>query len=118
MKKFSLLLWVFILVMWPFGIAGHATRNFEQMPGALFGLDHWDCHAWDIELPVPKVEIIADWDTKLNGLWVQVLDNDATYIRAETVPISDSGLLLIFAIGLVLVWVSRFGEKFFKNKKR
>ena len=175
MKRFSLLLCVFVLVLWSFGIAGHATHNFEQMPAALFDLDHWDCRAWDIELPVPKVEIIADWDTKLDGLWVQVLDfaklertawaedrkekgnlakqdsllrtwqhvldipdskvgfdptdwsfkpsfepgsqyqNDGIHISAEKAPISDSGILLIFAIGLFLIWVSRFGEKFFKN---
>ena len=177
MKRFSLLLCVFVLVLWSFGIAGHATHNFEQMPAALFDLDHWDCRAWDIKLPVPKVEIIADWDTKLDGLWVQVLDfaklektawaedrkekgnlakqdsllrtwqhvldtpdskvgfdptdsyfkpsfrpgfhyqNDVAYLSAETVPISDTGILLIFSIGLVLVWFSKFGRKLFKSKK-
>lgn len=185
MKRLSLLLCVFVLVLWSFGKTGHTTHNFEQMPAALFDLDHWDCHAWDIEWPVPKVEIIADWDTKLDGLWVQVLgfvklertawaedrkgkgnlakqdsllrtwqhvldipdskvgfdptelpdlinystdwyfkpnfepgfhyQNDGIHISAKTAPISDSGILLIFAIGLVLIWVSRFGEKFFKN---
>ena len=185
MKRFSLLLCVFVLVLWSFGIAGHVNHNFEQMPAALFDLDHWDYHAWDIERPVPKVEIIADWDTKLDGLWVQILDfaklertawaedrkgkgnlakqdsllrtwphvldmqdskvefdpfeltdlinystdwyfkpsfepgfhyqNDGIHISAEKAPISDSGILLIFAIGLFLIWVSRFGEKFFKN---
>jgi hypothetical protein len=88
------------------------------MPASLFDFDLWDCHALDIESVVPKVEIIADRDTKLNDLWAQILDNDLTYISAETIPISDSGLLLIFAIGLILLWVSRFGEKFFKKKKR
>ena len=100
MKRFSLLLGVFVLVLWSFCIAGHATHNFEQMPAALFDLDH------------------SDWYFKRGfepGLHYQ---NDVTYISAETVPISDSGILLIFAIGLVLVWVSRFGEKFFKNKKK
>jgi hypothetical protein len=100
MKRFSLLLGVFVLVLWSFCIAGHATHNFEKMPAALFDLDH------------------SDWHFKHGfepGLHYQ---NDVTYISAETVPISDSGILLIFAIGLVLVWVSRFGEKFFKNKKR
>ena len=94
MKRFSLLLGVFVWVLWSFSISGHAIRNFEKIPAFLF-----------------------DRDTKLNGLWVHVLDNDGTYIGAETVPISDTGILLIFAIGLILVWVSRFGEKFFKNKK-
>jgi len=118
MKRFSLFLCIFVLALWSFGIAGHATHNFKQMPAALFDLDHWDCHAWDINWPVPKAEIIADWDTKLNGQGVQVLDNDVTYISAEITQISDPGVLLIFTIGLVLVWVSRFGEKFLKNKKR
>jgi hypothetical protein len=94
MKRLSLLLGVFVFVLWSFGIAGHAIRNFEKIPVSLF-----------------------DRDTIMNGLWVHALDNDGTYIRAETVPISDTGILLIFAIGLILVWVSRFGEKFFKNKK-
>jgi hypothetical protein len=116
MKRFSLLLCVFVL--WSFCIAGHATHNFERTPAALFDLGHWDCHALDIKWKAPKVEIIADWDTQLCDLRSQIFDNDLTTISAETVPISDSGLLLIFAIGLVLVWVSRFGEKFFKNKKR
>ena len=118
MKRFSLLLGVLVWVFWSFGIVGHTIHNFEKMPASLFDFDLWDCHALDIESPVPKVEIIAGWDTKLNGLSAQILDKNLTYHSAETVPISDSGLLLILAIGLILVWVSRFGEKFFKNKKR
>lgn len=118
MKRFSFLLGVLVWVLWSFGIVGRTIHNFEKIPAALFGFDLWDCHVLDIDWPVPNVEIIADWATKLNGLWAQIPDNDLTTISAETVPISDSGILLIFAIGLVLVWVSRFGEKFFKNKKR
>lgn len=118
MKRFSLLLGVLVWGLWSFGIVGHTFHSFEKMPASLFDFDLWDCHALDIESPVPHVEIIADWDTKLNGLWAQIPDNDLTYISAETVPISDSGILLIFAIGLVLVWVSKVGEKFIKNKKR
>jgi hypothetical protein len=118
MKRFSLLLCVFLLVLWSFCIPGHATHNFERTPATLFDLGYWDCHAWDIEWTAPKGKIIAEWDTQLYGLWAQIFDSDLTYISAETLPISDSGLLLIFAIGLILVWVSRFGEKFFKNKKR
>ena len=118
MKRFLLLLYVFLLVLWSFCIAGHATHNFERTPATRFNLGHWNCHAWDIGWSVPKVEIITDWDTQLYGLWAHIPDNDLTTISAETLPISDSGLLLIFAIGLILVWVSRFGEKFFKNKKR
>ena len=41
-----------------------------------------------------------------------------TYFSAETVPISDTRILLIFSIGLVLVLGSKFGRKFFKGKKR
>lgn len=118
MKRFSFLLGVLVWVLWSFGLTGRTIHNFEKLPASLFGFDLWYCHALDIESPVPKVEIIADWDTKLNGLCTQILDNDLTYISAETIPISDSGLLLIFAIGLVLVWVSKVGEKFIKNKKR
>ena len=118
MIRFSLLLCAFLLVLWSFCIPTHATHNFERTPAALFDLVYWECHAWDIEHSVPKGEIIADWDTQLHGLWAQILDSDLPTISAETLPISDSGLLLIFAIGLILVWVSRFGEKFFKNKKR
>ena len=100
--------------MWSFGLTGHAIHNFEKMPASVF-----------------------DRETQLNGLWIRVLDieefertdkisfrpgvhsqNDVTYFGAEIAQISDSGILLIFAIGLILVWVSRFGEKFFKNKKR
>ena len=153
MKRFLLLLCVFALVLWSFCIAGYATYNFKNMPATLF-----------------------DRGTKLNGLWIRVLDlekferttwtedrkekgdlvkqdsllrtwqhvsdtldskvgfdptdfyfkpsfrpgfhiqNDVTYLSAETVPISDSGILL--AIALVLICASRLGEKFFKNRKR
>ena len=51
MKRFSLLLGVLILVLWSFCIAGYATYNFKKMPAALF-----------------------DRGTKLNGLWIRVLD--------------------------------------------
>ena len=118
MKRFSVLLGVLVWVLLSFSLTGHAIHNFEKMPASLFGFDLSDCHALDIEAPAPNVEIIADWDTKLNSQWAQIPDNDFKYISAETVPISDSGVLLIFAIGLVLVWVSRVGEKFIKNKKR
>ena len=100
MKRFSLFLCVFVFVLWPFGIAGHATHNFEQMPAALFDLDHSDCHfKHGFE----------------SGLHYQ---NDVTYISADTTPISGSRILLIFSIGLVLVGVSKFGRKVFKRKKR
>ena len=96
MKRFSLLLGVFVLVLlWSFCIPGHATHNFEKMPAALFELDHSDRYLR------PGFE---------PGLHYQ---NDVTYISAETVPISDSGILLIFAIGLVLVCVARFRGKDF-----
>lgn len=154
MKRFLLLLCVFALVLWSFCIAGYATYNFKKMPATLF-----------------------DRGTKLNGLWIRVLDlenferttwtedrkekghlvkqdsllrtwqhvldtpdskvgfdptdsyfkpsfrpgfhyqNDVAYLSAETVPISDTGILLIFSIGLVLVWFSKSGRKLFKSKK-
>ncbi|MFN2233856.1 MAG: hypothetical protein ACK2U1_06470 [Anaerolineales bacterium] len=118
MKRIFLLLCVLLLVLWSFCISGHATHNFERTPAVRFDLGYWDCPARDIGWSVPKVEIITDWDIQLYGQWAQILDSDLTTISAETLPISGSGLLLIFAIGLILVWVSRFGEKFFKNKKR
>jgi len=118
MKRFSLLLYVFLWVLWSFCINAHATHNFERTPAALFELGYWDCLTWDIAWTVPKGKMIADWDTDVYGPWAQILDSDLAPISAETLPISGSGLLLIFAIGLILVWVSRFGEKFFKNRKR
>mgnify|MGYP000594421011 FL=1 len=51
MKRFSLFLCVFVLVLCSFGIAGYATNNLNKMPATLF-----------------------DRDTELNGVWIRVLD--------------------------------------------
>ena len=51
MKRFSFLLCLFVLALWSFRIAGDTTYNFKEMPAALF-----------------------DKGTKLNGLWIRILD--------------------------------------------
>ena len=155
MKRFSLLLCVFVLVLWSFGIAGHATNNLNKMPATLFDQDTELNDVWIRVLDIEKFERttwIEDWKKKgdlvkqdsLLRTWQHVLDtanskvgfdptdsyfkprfrpgfhnqNTVAYLSAETVSISDSGILLIFAIGLVLVCASKFGEKLFKKSKR
>jgi hypothetical protein len=164
MKRFSLLLGVLILVLWSFCIAGYATYNFKKMPAALFDRGTKLNGLWIRVLDLEKFERTT-WteDRKEKGdlvkqdsllrTWQHVLDtpdskvefdptelpdmsdsptdsnfkpsfrpgfhyqNDVTYLSANTVPISDSRILLIFSIGLVLVGVSNFGRKIFKRKK-
>jgi hypothetical protein len=155
MKRFSLLLCVFVLVLWSFGIAGHATNNLNKMPATLFGQDTELNRVWIRVLDIEKFERttwIEDWKKKgdlfkqdsLLRTWQHVLDtanpkvgfdptdsyfkpsfrpgfhnqNTVAFLSAETVSISDSGILLIFTIGLVLVCASKFGEKLFKKSKR
>jgi hypothetical protein len=155
MKRVSLLLCVFVLVLWSFCIAGYATYNFKKMPAALFGQGTQLNDLWIRVLDLEKFERTTltedrkekgdlDKQDSLLRTWQHVLDipdskvrsdptdsyfkpsfrlgfhnqKDVTYLSAETVPISDIGILAIFAIGLVLVWVSKSGRKHFKSKKR
>ena len=155
MKRFPLLLCVFVLVLWSCCIAGYATYNFKKIPAALFDQGTKLNGLWIRVLDLEKFEKTT-WteDRKEKGdlvkqdsllrAWQHVLDtpdskvgfdptdsyfkpsfrpgfhnqNDVTYVSAEIAPISDSGILLIFAIGLVLICASKFGGKHFKNRKR
>ena len=155
MKRFSLLLCVFVLVLWSFGIAGYATNNLNKMPATLFDRDTELNGVWIRVLDIAKFErttwiedrrkkgdlvkqdsLLSTWQYGLDTANVKVgfdptdscfrpsfrpsfrSQNTVTYLSAEAVPISGSGLLLIFAIGLVLVCASKFGEKLFKKSKR
>ena len=154
MKRFLLLLCLFLLVLWSFCMAGYAPNNINKMPATLFD---WDTKLNDVWIRVLDIEKFerTTWteDRKEKGdlgkqdslarIWKYVLDTpdskigfnptdsyfrrifrpdlhnqkDVTYFSAETVPISDTEIMLIFLIGLVLVWVSKFGRKLFKSKK-
>ena len=113
MERLSFLLCVLLLVLCPFGVAGHATYNFEPMRADLFDLDHWDCHIWDVEWVVPEGENITDMNSEPGFESDFYYRNDGIDLGSETAQDRYYVILFLFATGLFLIAAS--GRKFRKR---
>ena len=113
MKRFSFFLFVLLLILCPFGVAGHATHNFEPMPADLFDLGHWDYHTWGVERAVPAGENIPDMNSKFGFQSDFYCRNDGIDLGSETPQDRYYVILFLFATGLILIAAS--GRKFRKR---
>ncbi len=110
MERFSFFLCVILLILCPFGVAGHATHNFEPMRADLFDLGHWDYHTWGVGWAVPEGESIADVNSEpglQSGFYCR---NDGIGLGTETAQEHYYVILFLFAAGLFLIAAS--GKKF------
>jgi len=110
MKRFSFFLCALLLILCPFGVAGHATRNFKPMPADLFDLGHWDYHTWGVEWAVPAGANIADMNSESGSQSDFYCRNDEVDLGTETAQDHYYVILFLFATGLFLIAAS--GRKF------
>ena len=113
MERFSFLLFVLLLILWPFGVTGHATHNFEPMQADLFDLGHWDYHTLSVERAVPEGENIADMNFEPGFESYFYYRNDRIGRGSETAQDHYYVILFLFATGLLLIAAS--GRKFRKR---
>ena len=113
MERISFFLCVLLLILCPFGVAGHATHNFEPMPAGLFDLGHWDYHTWGVELAVQAGKNIDDMNSKSDFESNFYCWNDGIDLGSETAQDRYYVILFLFATGLFLIAAS--GRKFRKR---
>ena len=113
MERFSFFLCVLLLILCPFGVAGHATHNFKPMPADLFDLGHWDYHTLSVEWAVPEGENIADMNSEPDFKSNFYYRNDGIDLGSETAQDRYYVILFLFATGLFLIAAS--GRKFRKR---
>lgn len=68
MKRHSLFLYILLLTLWSFPIAGHATSFLGQMMATPDDFRAWNGHEWDIDAAFSDFENVADWDPNLDAL--------------------------------------------------
>jgi hypothetical protein len=113
MERLSFLLFALLLILCPFGVAGHATHNFEPIPADLFDLGHWDYDTWGVGWAVPAGENTADMNSEpgfQSGIYCR---NDGIDPGSETAQERYYVILFLFATGLFLIAAS--GKKFRKR---
>ena len=127
MKRYSLLLYVLILVLCSFGVASGTTDNFKATQTGLFPLlDHGDYRAWSIEWadnsaaqdgllfnPWQHVLNVADINSEFDSTEAIAQGKDSVdgkILSAKAAPDSESTMFYLLASGLIGLTV--FGRKF------
>ena len=126
MKRYSLLLYVLILVLCSFGVASGTTDNIKAPQTGLFPLlGHGDYRAWGIEWadnsaaqeglfnPWQQVLNVADINFKFDSTEAIAQGKDSVdekILSAKAAPDSESTMFFLLASGLI--GLTLFGRKF------